>query len=63
LFSFETIRNIKQQSQKIINQLRIATQPAISKVMVDWGKLGTLSPVRIEKYHTLLSWFVELFEN
>ena len=29
---------------KIINQLKIATQPAISKVMVDWGKLGDLSP-------------------
>jgi hypothetical protein len=29
---------------KIINQLKIATMPAISKVMVDWGVLGTLAP-------------------
>eukprot|EP01108_Squamamoeba_japonica_P007136 TRINITY_DN5932_c0_g1_i1.p3 TRINITY_DN5932_c0_g1~~TRINITY_DN5932_c0_g1_i1.p3 ORF type:complete len:148 (-),score=89.19 TRINITY_DN5932_c0_g1_i1:164-607(-) len=29
---------------KIINQLKIATQPAISKVLVDWGQLGALPP-------------------
>jgi hypothetical protein len=29
---------------KIINQLKIATMPAIAKVMVDWGVLGTLAP-------------------
>ena len=34
---------------KIVNQLKIATQPAISKVVVDWGQLGALPPPSYEQ--------------
>lgn len=29
---------------KLINQLKLATQPSITKVLVDWGVLGTMTP-------------------
>ena len=34
---------------KIVNQLKIATQPAIAKVVVDWGQLGPLPPPSYEQ--------------